>query len=243
MTMDPQALYLQLGQLIAEMPDLAGNAPITPEVNRWLGRAVHLIRESGSRVDSIGLAVACDNMIGPMREMNVQKIMAIVYRALARAEANAPAAARGGFIGVGAALDALQLVASVLAEAKRDILIVDAYMDGKVFTDFAPQAPAGVNVRLLADSFYTKPGTLAPFATRWGQQYGTERPLDVRLSPARALHDRLIQADGARVWSLTQSLKDIAGRSPALLQRVDADIAEKKVDFYERVWGESIPFA
>ena len=32
-----------------------------------------------------------------------------------------------------------------------------------------------------------------------------------------ALHDRLILADNSLVWTISQSLKDFAGRSPALV--------------------------
>ena len=239
--MDPESLYLQLGQLVADMPELAGTGPITPEINRWLGRATQLVKATGNLVDEVGITVASDGLNGFLREQNAQQIAAVVFRALAYAEANAPTAARGGFIGVGAALDALQVVGKVLAEAKRHALIVDAYMDSRVFTDFAPTAAQGVSVRLLTDSFYTKPDALIAGMTRWRQQFGAARPIEVRLSAPRALHDRLIVADGALVWSLTQSLKDFASRSPALVQRVDPDLAKMKLEFYEQVWTVSTP--
>jgi hypothetical protein len=47
MPMDAEFLCVQLGQLVAEMPNLGGWAPITPETNRWLGRAAHLVTEAG----------------------------------------------------------------------------------------------------------------------------------------------------------------------------------------------------
>ncbi len=50
MAIDAEALYLQLGQLVAEMPVLGGDTPITPEINRWLGRAAMLVRETGNLV-------------------------------------------------------------------------------------------------------------------------------------------------------------------------------------------------
>jgi hypothetical protein len=239
--MDPESLYLQLGQLISEMPDLGPAARITPDVNRWLGRAAQLVQETGAVVDHIAFTLACDGLIGVLRQQNAQQISAIVFRALAYAEANAPAAARGGFVGVGAALDALQVVGKLLAEARTDALIVDPYMDSKVFTDFATTAPQDVTVRLLADSAYTKVEAVRPAITRWKQQFGAARPLEVRLSAPRALHDRLIFADGTAAWSLTQSLKDFAARSPALAQRLDPDLAKMKIEFYEQVWTSATP--
>jgi len=236
-----ESLYLQLGQLVSEMPHLS-TAAITPEMNRWLGRAAHLVKVVCGLADSAIFDIASNNLSEPVvREMNAQTISATVYRALATAESNAPTAARGGFIGVGAALDAMQVVGRVLAKATQDALIVDAYMGSKVFTDFAPTAPQGVSVRLLTDSFYTKPEALRPGMTRWKQQFGGARPLEVRSSKPRALHDRLIVADGTLVWSLTQSLEHIADRSPALVQQVDFDLAEKKREFYEKLWTDATP--
>jgi hypothetical protein len=96
---------------------------------------------------------------------------------------------------------------------------------------------------LLSDGFYTKRDVLDPAITRWRQQFGAARPLEVRLSAPRALHDRLILVDGANVWSLTQSLKDFASRSPALVQKVDSEIAPMKVTFYDQLWNASGPLA
>jgi len=234
--MDPQALYVQLGNLVAEMPYLGGTGPITPEMNRWLGRAAILVEAAGMSVDLASLRLA-SNTLTVARDLNAQTIQAIVVSRARPRRGERTRSARGAFVGVGAAFDALQVVAKVLTEVTRGVLIVDPYLDATALTDFAPQAPPGVAIRLLADSFYTKPDALAPAATRWGQQFGTARPLEVRLSAPRALHDRLIINDGAKVWTLTQSLKNFATRSPALVQRVDPEIAAMKVAFYDQIWN------
>jgi hypothetical protein len=166
----PESLYLQLGQLAAEMPQLHGNGAITPEINRWLGRASYLVSQVLSPADASIFDLACNALTSMARDLNAQTISATVYRALGTAEARAPSAVRGGFIAVGAALDALQVIGKVLSESKREVLIVDAYMDSKVFTDFAPTAGTGVSVRLLSDSFSTKMDALRPGMTRWVQQ-------------------------------------------------------------------------
>jgi hypothetical protein len=239
--MDPEALYVQLGHLISEMPALGGTTPITPEINQWLGRAAYLVTQAGVGADSIKFSVASDSLNSVLRDMNAQQIVTIVYRALAFAEAQAPTSARGGFVGVRQDLDALQVVGRLLSEARQGVLIVDPYMDSKVFTDFGPTAPQGVALRLLTDSHYTRIEAVRPAMLRWIQQFGTTRPIEVRLSAPRALHDRIIFADGALAWSLTQSLKDFAARSPALAQRVDPEIAKMKVEFYEHVWTSATP--
>jgi hypothetical protein len=238
--MDPESLYLQLGQLVSEMPQLV-YCSITPETNRWLGRAAQLVRAVDNGADAAIFEMACNNLnMQGLRETNAQTIEAIVFRALAWAEARAPSAARGGFVGKGAALDALQVISSVLTQARRDLCIVDPYMDSKVFTDFGPTAGATVALRLLSDSHYTKPEILRPAMVRWRQQF-PGRAIEVRLTAPRTLHDRLILADGALAWTLTQSLKDFASRSPALVQKIDPEIAAMKIEFYDQVWVAAIP--
>jgi hypothetical protein len=55
------------------------------------------------------------------------------------------------------------------------------------------------------------------------------------------LHDRLIIVDWSQVWTLTQSLKDFAARSPASVIRVDGDLARLKIDAYEQLWTAAQP--
>ena len=240
MARDPEALYLQLGQLVAEMPDF--HAPITPEVHRWLGRAAVLVAQaSPSGADVVFLTTASDNLLGALQTRNAHQIATIVYRALAHAEEAAPAAARGTFVAAGAAFDAIKAIGEILSSALADVLVVDPYMDGKVLTDFAPLVPERVPVRLLTDPFSTKREALLPSLARWQQQFRDVRPLEARFTAPRALHDRLISCDRQVVWTLTQSLKDFAGRSPALVQRVDPDLAAMKSSFYEDAWSLASP--
>ncbi len=57
MHLSPEALYRQLGSIVAEMPDLT-HGPITPEVNRWLERAVALVEATGDKTNWITLKVS-----------------------------------------------------------------------------------------------------------------------------------------------------------------------------------------
>lgn len=97
-------------------------------------------------------------------------------------------------------------------------------------------------MHLLTDSHSTKRETMRSPAERWMQQYGDARPIEVRFTAPRQLHDRLIVVDGARVWLLTQSLKDFAGRSPASVIRVDDPVAAAlKRDAYAQLWAAAAP--
>jgi hypothetical protein len=64
------------------------------------------------------------------------------------------------------------------------------------------------------------------------------QPLEVRFAPARTLHDRAFLVDGERAWTVTQSLKDLAKRSPAEIVRAD-DTAALKIAAYEQIWSSA----
>jgi hypothetical protein len=131
--------------------------------------------------------------------------------------------------------DAFAAISKILAPAASDVLIVDPYMDESILTDFAGTAPELVKLRLLTDAKTVKPG-FEPAVLRWREQYGTTRPLEARLAPAKALHDRAIFVDGTQAWIITQSFKDLAKRSHAEIVRAD-ETAALKVAAYEAIWS------
>jgi hypothetical protein len=237
-SLTPEALYLQLGSLVAQMPDLA-NAPITPEVNRWLGRAAALVEEGGDLAGATQLQ-SCSQFLTFNPAYNAQAIAAIVHQALAKAELKAPAAVQGTFIAVGHTLDAFGAVSKVLATATADVLMVDPYADEKALTDFALSAPNQVSVRLLADQADYKK-SLKPAAERWVQQFGHTRPLSVRLAASKTLHDRMILVDRSTAWTLGQSFKDLVVRSPTSLVRMDPESGSRKIAAYETMWNAAVP--
>lgn len=228
------------------MPELEGG-PVTNEYNAWMGRAMHLVSEAyaDDRTSAVPgmLALACQNLIGHARQAHASRIATFVYQALARAESRAPAGMQGAFIAAGAPLDALLGVARIFASAQHRLLIVDPYLGAKVFADFLPAAPVSVRIDLLSDRERTKPDTLRPFVERWQAQHGAARPIEARQTPRDALHDRLVIVDDNEVWSLTQSLKDLAARSPASLLRVDDETASLKRAHYLGAWDSATPIA
>jgi hypothetical protein len=242
MSMDPEALYIQLGRLVETIQDLdLGEYLLPSTTQRWLGRAAALIAEAGDISDSVLFNTAVGALTSlHTRDRARQDIGLILYRALAVAEVRAPVSTQGTFIPAGNSFDALVAVGKVLGTATRDILIVDPYLDEKALTDFAPLAQEGVSIRLLADASGHKP-TLIPASKRWATQYGSARPLAVKLAPARTLHDRVIITDAAGVWVLTQSLNAFAGRSPATIVRVDQETAALKVSAYDEIWRGAAP--
>ena len=235
----PEALYLQLGNLVAEMPDLAHGGPITPEMNRWLGRAAVLVETSGDKATAATIKLSAQNLHGLLREGNAQTIAACVHQALAKAELLAPASYQGSFIAAGNTFSALAAVGKALSEAKTDVLLVDSYADHKVITDYAIMAPDKVSVRLLAKT--GRRDLLVPAAGNWVKQFGQARQLAVRLAPANSLHDRLIIVDGRIAWALGQSFNALAERAHTTLVRVPQDTASEKIAAYEAMWASATP--
>jgi hypothetical protein len=239
MTLEPEAFYMQVKQLILEMPTWDPDEEPSSESILWLGRMFEMVKRTNSAGDIAGFSVSSEGLVGLPAYDNIRKIRTISYRVLAYAEARAPKSAQGAVIPIGAAYDALKAIGTILAEAKSDILIVDPYMDASILKNYVVLVVTGVSVRLLCDSFYTKAPALPALqaaVSAWKIQYGSAS-LEIRATVPRLLHDRLIIIDGKGVWLLSQSLKDLANRSPASVMPADAEIADWKSQFYSTTWA------
>ncbi|WP_338306784.1 phosphatidylserine/phosphatidylglycerophosphate/cardiolipin synthase family protein [Bradyrhizobium sp. TM233] len=235
--MQPEELYRRVGRLIESAPPFVGIGVLSVEQMTWLGRAEALVVSSGDLDARMEFALAKQGLSQPpARAMAQQRLMLTLYKVLAAAELASPPGAQGAFIPVGNSFDAYAAIAKVISAAKQDVLIVDPYMDDAVLTDFGGTLSEGVVLRLLTDQGTVKPN-LTPAAQRWKTQFG-RRPLEVRLAPQKALHDRAIFIDRSEAWTVTQSLKDLAKRSPAEIVRAD-DIAPLKIASYEVIWLNS----
>ncbi|WP_428660454.1 hypothetical protein [Reyranella sp.] len=105
-----------------------------------------------------------------------------------------------------------------------------------LLTDFAVLAPEQVKVKILADKASHKPA-LKPAGEKWVTQFGTVRPMAIRLAPAKALHDRLILVDDHEAWSVGQSFNALGTRAHTSLVRADPETAKLKVLAYESMWS------
>lgn len=239
MPLDPAYLYTLIGRHIEEAPDLT-EWPLPSESQRWLGRAVMLVEQTNDIADHVQLRDSINRLSSAGRRVHAQNIMLTLYRALARAEINAPNSDQGAFISTGSAFDAMVAIGKVLQSSNTDILFVDPYMDERILSDFALLAPERVKIRLLAD-INDRKASLGPAVHRWIKQYAEIRPLEVRLAPHRALHDRIIFVDQSDAWVLTQSFNSFAERSPASISRSNSEIAEVKIAAYRAMWEGASP--
>jgi hypothetical protein len=243
----PEALYQQIGSLLASVPDLTdfdANWNLPDATMAWLGRASALIHAADPLdIKSIKFDVAAENLVKTLNPSSqARQIILILNMVLAKLEAQVPAASRGAFVSAGDEFDAIAALASILSEGKADVLIVDPYMDERALMDFGVLVREGVQLRLLSDEATHKPG-LKPAADRWIAQYAHTRPLAIRIAPARSLHDRLIVVDSTVTWILTQSLKDFAKRSHAVIQRGDPELAKMKIEAFSALWDDGMVVA
>lgn len=235
--MQPEELYRRVGRLIESAPSFGGIGLLSVDQMTWLGRAEALVATSGDVSAQAEFSLTKQKLAQPpTRAMAQQNLMLILYKILAAAELASPPGAQGTFIPVGNSFDAYAAIAKIMSAAKQDVLVVAPYMDDTVLIDFGGALSEGVMLRLLTDQATAKPN-LAPAAIRWKAQFG-RRPLEVRLASRKALHDRAIFVDRSEAWTVTQSLKDLAKRSPAEIVRAD-DIASLKIESYESVWQSS----
>lgn len=229
-------LHMQLRELANTIPETRDSADWHP----WLGR-LHAIAEAiGNVVDSVALQASTKNIdFGFNVDEERKQIEAVLFRALAKTEIYAPAT-KGSFIPVGQSVDAYAALAKILGKAEADVLIIDPYMDHSIVTDFAPLINEGVMIRLLTDEQSVR-ASFAPALAKWTEQYRDKKQLSARLAPSRSLHDRVIITDYTETWSLTQSFKDFARRSPATISKIEGDASSMKRSAYEDIWNKATP--
>lgn len=239
--MDEAEYYLQLGQLLNSMPEL-GTRTRNNDTMMWLARLRALLQRRGGsafKLFEVGMD-QLDANTPNMRESGSKKVTQALYNALAAASLESPTEIQGAFIPVGNAHDGFVAVGKILGLAESTVLIVDPYADHKLLETFAVTAKEGVHVHILTDIADVKP-TLRPAVSTWITQYASRRPLEVRLSPPKTLHDRLIIVDKSKTWAVGQSFKDLANRAPTTFTRVDAETANMKIGAYEDLWRAAAP--
>ncbi len=244
--MTPFELYHHVGQLLEGMPAYIDRQPEGEEHQVWQAKALAAL-ECDDAIASIRDAADfrryVDQARRGFRSTSALRLRQALANLLARLELRLPAEQRGAFISVGNDFSAFSTLASVIGEARNDLLVVDPYLSHEAITRFIVAAPQGVSIRLLRDGDGRQQaltaGLVAAMAA-WNAQYG-DRHMEIRSAPARSLHDRAIFIDHTSAFTVSQSLKDIAARSPAIVQRVEPALAVEKIAAYGDIWVNSHP--
>lgn len=167
-----------------------------------------------------------------------------LYDVLSAMELLVPASMQGAFIPPGDTWDGYSALVKLIQRECDDILIVDPYLNSDIYLYFAPHSAAKNGIRCLCQKMnQTFPGLQAS-AAKWASDPVSEQhPVEVRFAADKSLHDRLIIIDGKEAWIITQSIKDIAKRSPASVTRAESELAKMKSDYYESLWASATPLA
>lgn len=238
----PENLYMRVRYLIESIPNFDDIQ--SPSTNKWMGEIYAIVESLNDPIATGTLRLAMDAVYKhaghkgvsiSVRQNAEREIMAIIYRTCSILELRSPAEMQGSFIPAGSVFDALAIMSKILGEAKKDVFLIDPYMDEKALTNFAILIPEFVQIRLLAGESSQK-ASLNPAVKSWMQQYGNKRPLEVRLAPTRSTHDRLIIVDNLQVWILTQSLNAFASIAPASISLFQGDGDNLKIAAYEDIW-------
>lgn len=230
----PEALYHQLGRLREAMPTAAMLSQ--PSASKWIGRVLAVVEAAECMVELVALRTYVDHIhrhgvSAPTVQMFAQQIDNV----LAKLELKLPAEMQGTFIPAGGVFDAFVAVSKAMSMAKAHVFLVDPYCDNETISSYVSLAPEGLPVYLLTDPARLKPN-LKPAVERWKAQHKDKRPLEVRLTAPKALHDRLIITDNTTLYVVGQSLKNLAKTAPSSLVRMDGEGGELKIRFHVDLW-------
>ena len=115
----------------------------------------------------------------------------------------------------------------LVAAVSREIFIVDAYLDEKVFNLYVSKAPSGVAVKLLSNN-------LGPNVTTVAKMYAKSATLELRVSSS--IHDRAVFFDG-RGWVVGQSIKDAAKSKPTYMVELADPVRSATRVAYDNIWS------
>lgn len=231
----PEQLYHQLGRLREQMPAPSDLAKL--ENSKWRAQVLAVVEAARCTVELVQLRVLVEIMAkqGTAHASNVLSLAQHMDTVLAKLELKIPGGMQGAFIPAGGVFDGFAAVSRAMNPAKKCVFIVDPYSDDQTISGYVPLAPEGLPVYLLTDAKHVK-ASLKPAVEKWKAQYQAKHPLEVRITPPRSLHDRLIIIDSSTLYAVGQSLKDLAKHAPSSLVRMDGDAGVLKIAAHIAMW-------
>jgi len=123
---------------------------------------------------------------------------------------------------------------NVLSSAKRNILIVDSYIDGSLFDDIFTEIPRDIPTKLIYGNIKSK--NINKLNQRV-KRYSKEWP-KFALKKYKGIHDRFIIIDSLG-YILGPSIKDAADRSHAILVILNTKETALLTEFFNELWKTS----
>ncbi len=238
----PEQILALLQSAIRDAPEFVYQEQLSENDIRWLGRSYALLEISGE----ISTRVNFDTARKALNTYNHdrQNLLMPLYDALSRMELLVPASLQGAFIPAGDTWDGYAALVKLVQTSSDDILIVDPYLNSDIFLHFAPHSVSNKGIRCLTAKRSSNHSELLATNDKWqADEISKAHPVEIRYATASELHDRLIVLDSKEVWLVSQSIKDIAKRSPASVTRADAELGLMKIEHYEAIWEQSAKIA
>lgn len=235
----PEQLRALLEAAIREAPAFPSEESVSEEELRWLARAETLVEAGGTMAEQVEFRTA-RQALGSYSH-NPNGLMSPLLNCYYRAELRAPPAAQGRFIPPGDTWGGYAALVNLVSRECDQLFIVDPYLDATLFTEVLPHAKARRAARCLTVKGASH-AALQAAALKWSQEGAASVPVELRYAPKQALHDRLVFVDG-EAWDVSQSLKDLARRSPASLARSDIEMGKLKLAHYNELWEQSAKVA
>jgi hypothetical protein len=140
------------------------------------------------------------------------------------------------FFPAGTQYDAYVAIREVLAQAKRSITLIDAYIGSALFETLAAIDTKGISVQLLTTSRNIRPD-LRSEASNFQSQYGVQ--VEVRTTPD--FHDRFIIVDEVNCYHLGASIKDAGKRAFLISKLQDGPVVSAFKGYFDQAWRSATP--
>jgi len=234
----PEQLLALLEAAIREVPPFEYNVRLTDYDLRWLGKADALLEACGSIPALVSFRTARQNINTFHHDRS--NLLQPLHDAYSKVELMVPTSLQGTFIPGGDTWNGYAALVRIFQCDCENLLVVDPYLDATIYTELAPHSAARTGMCCIATQRPEYHAGLVAASEKWaGDAISNGRLVEVRYAPSGALHDRLIVVDGSDVWLISQSLKDIAKKSPASVSRAEPELGAMKVQHYEELWLKS----
>jgi hypothetical protein len=118
-------------------------------------------------------------------------------------------------------------LSSLVVQATRYVLFVDAYLNESAFNLYVSKVQSGIHVNILSKSFGTHVEDVA-------SKFAKSNPLSLRCSVD--VHDRMVFLD-RRAWAIGQSIKGASQKRPMSMIEVTEPLLTPARNVYNSMWS------
>jgi hypothetical protein len=227
----PEQTLRVLGQQLASLEKLKGRNHREASNEERFGEDSHNVRNfyMARSAGEHSLMGVSDHQQQLNFQARIEQFEANIGGSIAELEAGLPEAAGKGAYAAGDDFAFYRDLKDIVAAAKRDIFIVDNYLNTEFFELYVEPVRAGVSLRILTDEVR---GNLLIVAKKYAARGNFE------LRTSADVHDRHVFVDG-RGWMIGQSIKDAAKKKPTYMVEMGAGLVPSLQKAYEDIWASA----